>query len=268
MRLPVWARRITSLPLRRVGLRSRHGPNKGRRWSLPVSGRGVLVGRYEPVRFSTLAEVIRSDDSVWDLGAHYGYASLIAAARLDDPRRLVCVEPSSLNRRYLTRHLEWNGATGAHILDCAIAEADGSETFGGRGGSVSFHLGHIGERVTVRSIDSLVVGNLPRPTFLKVDVEGAEVRVLDGARDVLSGRGGHPPPLVLISVHGAARLEGCLDVLRAFDYEVLASSAVVDYLDGRSRWSGDPDLLAIPAHRLVEKPLLARAPAFRGGRTL
>jgi len=268
MRLPVWARRITSVPLRAVALRIRRGPNAGCRWSLPVSGRGVVGGRYEPVRFSTLAELIRSDDSVWDVGAHYGYASLIAAARLDDHRRLVCVEPSSLNRRYLARHLEWNGVTQATILDCAVAEADGSDTFGGRGGSVSFHLGHSGERVTVRSIDSLVASYTPRPTFLKVDVEGAEERVLKGAREVLSGEGGHPPPLVLVSVHGPALLEGCIDVLRAFDYQVVASPHVVDCLEGRARWSGDPDLLAIPPHRIDEGPLLARAPSFRGGRTL
>lgn len=268
MRLPVWARRITSLPLRPIPRRIRGGPNAGRFWSLPVSGRGVVTGGYEATRFSTLAEVIQPDDTVWDVGAHYGYASLIAAGRLNEHGRLICIEPSSLNRQYLKRHLAWNGVVPTQVIPCAVAERDRSDTFGGRGGSVSFHLGHSGEVVAVRSVDSLVAEGTPRPTFLKVDVEGAEADVLEGGRGTLGPAGDVERPVVFLSVHSARLLDRCLEVLRSFQYDVLASTAVVDYLDGRAPWAGDPDLLAVPSTRADELTAFERTPAFRGGRPL
>lgn len=264
----MWARRLTSLPLRPIRVRILRGPNAGRWWSLPVSGRGVLWGRYEPIRFATLAALVRPGETFWDVGAHYGYASLIAASRLGDSGRLVAIEPSSANRQYLERHLRWNRVEASGVLPCAVAEEDGCDVFGGRGGSVSFHLGHPGERIPVRSIDSLADGNAPAPTLLKIDVEGAEARALTGASAVLSGSLGNRAPTVLVSVHEPRLLAECRDVLARFDYSILASPGVVDFMDGRTKWSGDPDLLAVPPHRVRDISALAAIPGFREGRAI
>jgi hypothetical protein len=42
----------------------------------------------------------------------------------------------------------------------------------------------------VKSIDSLVAGGVPEPSFIKCDVEDAETRVIEGARGLIVRR--HP----------------------------------------------------------------------------
>lgn len=79
LRLPVWARHWLSLPIRKIPIRVRGGPNRGWKWSLAVSGRGTISGRYEVERFGALATLVRPEEVLSDIGAHYGYATLIAA---------------------------------------------------------------------------------------------------------------------------------------------------------------------------------------------
>jgi FkbM family methyltransferase len=153
-------REWTSRPIRNIPFRVRGGPNRGRTWSLAVSGRGTISGRYEAERFDALTRLVRPDDVVWDVGAHYGYATLIAARLAGPGGTVVSFEPSSSNRSYLTRHLDWNGETGVRVLPYAVSDSDRMEVFGGRGGSVGFRLGQAGETVEVRSITSLLASGV------------------------------------------------------------------------------------------------------------
>ena len=266
MRLPVWARRWTSLPIRNIPVRVRAGPNRGRAWSLAVSGRGTIAGRYESGRFEALASLVRPDEVFWDIGAHHGYATLIAARQIRSPGCIVSFEPSSTNRWYLNRHLEWNGEVNVQVMDCAVADSDRQDAFGGPGGSVSFHLGHEGESVEVRSITSLVQSRQLFPTFLKIDVEGAEGLVLEGATQFLSdAMKRNALPTMLVSVHDERRHRRCLEFLKALGYRVLGSNRLSDFVRRGEEWAGDPDLLAVPRQRHHELPKMRSIPWFAAG---
>lgn len=244
-------------------VRIRGGPNANLRWSLAVSGRGVITGAYEPERFTALAALLRPDDVVWDMGAHYGYATLIAARATEAAGSVVAFEPSSANRWYLARHLRWNGRDDVRILPCAIAEADRTDVFGGSGGSVSFHLGHEGERVQVRSIASLLrEEDLPFPSFLKIDIEGAEALALEGARPVLEeARRRGTLPTILVAVHDPELLRACRAELEALGYALVASKWIQRFEAGDG-WREDPDLLALPPDRRAEAREVRRLPWF------
>ena len=54
------------------------------------------------------------------------------------------------------------------------------------------------------------------PDFIKMDIEGAEVLALEGARNVLSE---HKPHLI-IEVHGKDKEEGCLEILKEYNYDI------------------------------------------------
>ena len=266
MRLPVWARRWGSLPIRNIPIRVRAGPNSGRTWSLAVAGRGTIAGRYESERFEALASLVRPNEVFWDIGAHHGYATLIAAKQIRSPGCIVSFEPSSANRWYLNRHLDWNGEGAVCVVGCAVADTDRRDVFGGQGDSVSFHLGHGRESVEVRSITSLVRSGQPFPTFLKIDVEGAEGMVLEGAAPLLSDASREEAlPTMLVSVHDELLYRTCLDFLKALDYRVLGSNRLADVMERCDAWSGDPDLLAVPSQRRRELPQMRSIPWFEAG---
>jgi FkbM family methyltransferase len=263
MRLPFWARRWTSIPIRNIPITIRRGPNRGRKWSLAVSGRGIVTGGFEVERFEAVASLIRPDEVFWDVGAHYGYATLIAASTVVSSGSVTSFEPSSSNRGYLRRHLRWNGESGVRVMDCAVGDSDRTDRIGGTGSSLSFHLGGAGESVQVRSISSLVDEGLPFPTFIKVDAEGSEAIVLEGAGPALDeARGRDALPTMLVSVHDERLYRQCLEFLQTAGYTVLVSTRISLFEAGGENWKGDPDLLAIPPQREGDLPTLRSIPWF------
>ncbi len=234
-------------------------------WSLAVSGRGVTTGRYEAPRFNALAKLMRPGDVVWDIGAHYGYATLIAARIVGPGGAVFAFEPSEANRWYLRHHLNWNREDAVQIVPAAVSDSDRTQNFGGKGSSVSLRLGGGEESVVVRSVASLLEEGVPAPSFLKIDVEGAEDDVLAGAMPAREAAGaGSTLPTILVAVHGEEHYRACRDQLMALDYLVVESRPIQEFNRG-GRWRGDPDLLALPRNRESEVPELRMMDLFSTG---
>lgn len=268
IRLPLRARRLTSLPLRSVPVRIRNGPNRGRRWSLAASGRGIWSGRYERERFDALTRLVHEHDVFWDIGAHRGYATLLAESRIGAAGTVHAFEPSGENFQYLRKHLRWNEAEQVTVHRAAIADFDGTTTFGGTGSSVSHRIGGGSEDVPVRTVSALAEEGLAPPTFLKIDVEGAESRVLEGARELLEARrdAEEPLPVILVSVHSGPQLTSCLAFLRELGYRILGSANLRRFMDTLdAAWSEDPDLLATPPDGRLDRSGVGHTPWFQSG---
>ena len=270
LRLPLPVRRLASLPIRSVPLRIRTGPNAGRRWSLAAGGRGIWQGRYEHDRFAALAELVGEGDVFWDIGAHRGYATLLAERLVGPTGSVRAFEPSQDNLWYLRAHLRWNRADRVDVHAAAVADFEGTADFGGEGSSVSHRLGGGSDTVPVRTVSGLVEEEgLEPPTFLKIDVEGAESRVLEGARRTLESCANDTArtlPALLVSVHSGPQFTACLDVLRALPYRILGSAglnAFMDRLD--ASWHDDPDVLALPVGSRIDPDAVRRTRWFHGG---
>ena len=162
------------------------GVNRGLRWSLSSAGHGYASGRRAARQMSLIAELIRPGDVMWDVGAHHGYVTLCAARRVGAAGEVHAFEPSASNRQALRRHVGWNRLHNVTVHDCALAAEDGEASFGGRGSSKTMSLGRGEERVQVRRADTLLDrGVIALPTFVKVDVEGAEEEAIAGAAELL-----------------------------------------------------------------------------------
>lgn len=238
-RLPIRWRRALSRPFEAIPVTVRRGPNQGSKWSLPVSGRGFRAGRFEADKFEALATILGAGDVFWDVGAHYGYATLLGARLVGPEGSVWSFEPSPLNRAYLERHVRWNCPSRVTVMPVAVADRDGVESFGGTGSSMALGLGRGDDEVRVRSVASLIAEGTPAPTVMKVDVEGAESRMLRGALE------SDVRPTVMCSVHDVEQFESCSGLLKGAGYTVLPARPIQDFLDGRRRWHGDPDLMAI-----------------------
>jgi FkbM family methyltransferase len=241
----------------RVPVVVKAGPNEGVRWSLTTSGRGYGDGSFERGKMDLLCGMIAPGECFWDIGAHKGYVSLLASRLVGQRGRVYAFEPAADNLGFLRRHLKWNRADNVTVFPFAIADQDGQEWFGG-GSSLSLKLGGGGEVVEVRSIESLLEREgLRAPTFLKIDVEGAEARVLQGAGESLYA----PDRAILVATHSKQSFEECSSILKQGGFRTVESGEVEDLR--RRSWTGrgDPDLLALGSERSVSEDILE---AFKG----
>ncbi len=230
----------------------RRGPNRGRRWSVSTA-RNYFYGRFVPGKAACLPQLLRAGEIVWDIGAHCGYTVLIESAAVGPGGRVVACEPNPRNRQLLDLHLKWNHTANVAVLPYAISGADGQFSFGWernqRASSISSHLGGTGWQVPVRHIDGLIAsGEAPAPTFLKIDVEGAELELLRGAVRLLANE---PHLLIILSTHTAELHDACSTLLRAAGFVIIETSAVA--LAHTEGWPalGDVDLLAYRPAREV-----------------
>jgi FkbM family methyltransferase len=188
-----------------------------------------------------LRSLIRPGNVFWDVGAHHGYVSLMAAAAVGSGGRVHAFEPGARNLRMLERHLRWNRVDNVAIEPLALGAFDGEARFGGGDTSKMHALGGGDERVRVRTARSLVTaGSHAAPDVLKIDVEGAEADVLEGALEVLPG-----DVRMMVAIHSAAADRACLSLLEAHGFAFVATPELEWNRQASGPWSGDPDLLAV-----------------------
>ncbi len=125
-----------------------------------------------------LLSELESDDTLWDIGAHIGFHSSLAGQRID---RVEAFEPTPGTAGKARDHLERNGVD-ATVHEYALWDADEELTLDHK----SAATGGTGS-VTVPAYrgDSLVDDGFPQPNVVKIDVEGAEPRVVDGMAETL-----------------------------------------------------------------------------------
>lgn len=149
-----------------------------------VYGQGVYSG----------AEILPGQVVV-DVGAHIGVFTLMAARRVGPAGRVVSFEPSPRTQELLRRNLAANGLSWVRFHPLAVADAEGSaELFVADDASnnpaadtLTASAGRKGVTVRLRRLDDVLAEEgVTRVDHLKIDVEGAEQRVLDGAPRTLA----------------------------------------------------------------------------------
>lgn len=244
--------------LGRVPIPVLSGPNRGRLWSLASAGRGYVTGRFEADRLASMMALLRPGDRVWDIGAHKGYVSLAAARRVGRAGEVVAFEPSRENLDLLRLHRRWNRPGNLEVVPWAVGGESGRMRFGGGGSSITYRLGRGDEEVEVRTIRDLVEREGRRlPTVVKIDVEGEETGVLDGAGEHLRA-----VELLFVAVHGPDVCRDCLERLEASGFEVAAAGIVRRAVAGEADWYGDPDLVAWSPDRGLDPERVRSLPAW------
>jgi FkbM family methyltransferase len=189
----------------------------------------ALLGVYEPELTRRVVALARRGGRMVDVGANVGYFTLLWAAA-DPGNIVVALEPSPLVLPYLERNVRSNNFAGrVEIRRSAAAAGQGRARFStvcdeatgwGRLAGGEDRTGVL--EVPTERLDSIVAGD-ERVSFLKIDVEGAEAAVLEGASALLMSK---RIDNIYLEVNrpGARALgyseEQALELLRAADYKV------------------------------------------------
>jgi FkbM family methyltransferase len=156
--------------------------------------------------FEFCVEASRGKACVLDIGAHIGLVSMPLSQVIAAGGQVFAFEPSAANRATLMRHLSLNTIGNVEVVELLVGDKDVEDV------ALFEHAGVSGmnTRARVKSDDTYLETHHTqcaldtfcrtrgiRPDVIKVDVEGAEFAVLEGAREILAAA----KPVMVISIH-------------------------------------------------------------------
>jgi len=183
-----------------------------------------LDGQYEPEVQRTLADRLKPGGTIYDVGAHIGFFSLIAARVAGREGAVFAFEADLENAARIEEHVRKNGLTQVQVVPLAVWFKVGSLRFarsskfssrnqGSVAGALWGTSGVDSIQVEATTLDSYARDHRP-PTLIKVDVEGSEAHVLEGAQAVLS----EAKPVLLCEVHHSKHADEVENLLRQRGY--------------------------------------------------
>lgn len=167
-------------------------------------GRHVYVtGEYEPATSQVIQALLPTGGTMVDIGGNIGYFSMLSAQCVGPSGKVFAFEPLPSNRQRLEANVLLNGYRQVVVNSTAVCERNGEATFhegpaNHRGLSSLRPLAENLPTVTVQTgrLDDLLPKGI-RINLVKIDVEGAEGKVLEGMQDYL--RRDHPDLVLEIS---------------------------------------------------------------------
>jgi len=159
--------------------------------------------------FHKLIELSKNKKTILDIGAHIGLCS-IPISLYCNVEKIFAFEPNEVNRRILTEHIHANNISNIEVIPNLIGKNDGEFVELYSPDDVS-GIPSIANLQNMRkdnkkyhtsshrqiSIDKFCKSNQIQPDVIKIDVEGAEFGVLEGAIDIIK----EFKPFILISLH-------------------------------------------------------------------
>lgn len=160
----------------------------------PAVGGVIATSRdWEPHTSAVLRDHLRPGMSVLDVGANIGWFSLLAASLVGPTGRVIAVEPWSENCRLLLISRAENGYDNVELWPFALDRRRGWANFTNYVGSNAGYISDSPEAIAAGAgtiVPTFALDDvLPedhRLDLIKIDVEGAEHRVLDGAHRTLA----------------------------------------------------------------------------------
>jgi FkbM family methyltransferase len=237
-----WTRRFPELGPLRFRLRRQ-------RWFL-----WERLGKHDRFMLGVFQRLVRPGDVVYDVGANIGvYTRMLA--QWFKAGHVVAFEPMSDNVSLLRDNVALGGLRErVTVLPLALGDHDGEERLqiddvrsstavldrvsGGAAsaGRRHFNLPPRTEPVAVRRLDGAVREHaLPVPQVIKIDTEGAEVLVLEGARGTLRE---HRPRLA-VATHGAEPAAASIRLLESLGYACYGFVRGTGEAGGHDPWSGE-----------------------------
>jgi len=189
-------------------------------------------------------DLVGPGDLVVDVGANIGYVTMLLSRWVGESGRVYSMEPTPVTFELLAHNVSRLNLANVALFPYALSSREGSAWMevprdsAGMDNLYESHLADAGDAspggdrqcaVHTRRLDSLLHGRSLPVGFMKIDVEGHELQVLQGAEDVLST----DRPALLIEIGGNPDEAGghAAEVFR-----FLAARGYLPYLFEGGRW--------------------------------
>jgi len=151
------------------------------------------VVRNDVLQIYYFEKYFKPTDTLWDIGSHYGHYSIFAASVATGANQVFSFEPDADARSVQYKNIEFNKLQSKiKVLDLAVSSTDGPLFFHSQGGNSTSHIVNAGEKnsadiieVQAKTVDALL-SELPAPSLVKIDAEGAEIDILRHADKLLA----------------------------------------------------------------------------------
>lgn len=148
----------------------------------------IETGSYEPKLMKLLHDLLKPGAGFLDLGANIGVMSVAASYYVGPSGMVVAVEAGKINFEYLKENMERRGIENHRLFNCGVWDSETTLKFSyvpQVAGCSFFSTTGIEEGdvevVQCRTVDGILsdLGD-PHINLVKIDVEGAELKVLKG----------------------------------------------------------------------------------------
>jgi len=161
----------------------------------PVVSGALTFRVYERGEITFFRSRFQADMTFVDVGANVGLYSALALSTPGFRGRVLAIEPHRESRVYLEKTIQSNAAAGASTAIVGLAASDRAETLtlyqnpDNKGDNRVYPdpLLHGGETVGADTLDNICRQHgIASAGFIKIDVQGAEAKVVRGASGLLS----------------------------------------------------------------------------------
>ena len=173
------------------------------------------LGTHEEAVQRALETQAGAGEVAYDIGAHAGFFTLLLSRVVGEEGRVLAFEPHPANAARLSRNLDANSCTNAQVRVVALSDRTGEARFDAHASSLEGSLLDAAASpnatmvVPTTTIDAVVRDGATPPDLLKIDVEGAEGRVIRGARETITVH----RPRMIIEIHSPLAWCEVLDAL-------------------------------------------------------
>lgn len=195
-----------------AGLRARYG-RTGMPWRvhddivrIDPGVRHLVPHASEPALYAFLQRRVRPGEIVLDVGAFLGIYAILEARRAGPGGRVVALEPTPWSAAIARRHIAFNtaGAAGITLIEAAAGDTARRAVLheyeqpyvNALTEAVDVDAAPSRRTVDVVSLDSICAQLALTPTFVRMDVQGAEIQALEGARELIRSA---PPGFTIVA---------------------------------------------------------------------
>jgi len=180
-------------------------------------------GGYEESELNYIANIVRPGATVIDVGANIGIFTISLAYAVGEKGTVWSFEPLMENLKRLHENIKLNGSKNIDVFPVGLGDFCGELdmylsndlAYASTAKLVNKQIAVESRKIEIRRLDDLwQEADRPQVDFIKIDVEGTEIKVLHGAKKLITAC----RPQIIIEAHNPRQLQILSEFFGELDY--------------------------------------------------